>query len=54
MNVVLSGRREEPLRAVADAIGERAWVRPLDVADKDAVNQVASDLLERYGRYYIN
>ncbi|MCP4128008.1 MAG: SDR family NAD(P)-dependent oxidoreductase, partial [Gammaproteobacteria bacterium] len=50
MNVVLSGRREEPLRAVADAIGERAWVKPLDVADKDAVNQVASDLLERYGR----
>jgi len=50
MNVVLSGDQEEPLRAVADAIGERAWVKPLDIADKDAVNQVASDLLERYGR----
>ncbi|MCP3879055.1 MAG: SDR family NAD(P)-dependent oxidoreductase, partial [Sulfitobacter sp.] len=50
MNVVLSGDQEEPLRAVADAIGERAWVKPLDVTDKDAVNQVASDLLERYGR----
>ncbi len=50
MNVVLSGRREEPLRAVADAIGERAWVKPLDIVDKDAVSQVASDVLERYGR----
>jgi len=50
MHVVLSGRREEPLRAVADAIGERAWVQPLDVADKDAVKSVADALLTRYDR----
>ena len=50
MHVVLSGRRAEPLQAVADAIGERAWVQPLDVADKDAVKRVADDLLARYKR----
>ena len=50
MHVVLSGRRTEPLTAVAAVIGERAWVQPLDVADKAAVQQVADALLERYGR----
>ena len=50
MYVVLSGRREGPLQAVANAIGERAWVQPLDVADKEAVKRVADDLLARYNR----
>lgn len=50
VNVVLSGRRPEPLQAVADSIGERAWIQPLDVSDKPAVKQVAESLLERYGR----
>jgi len=50
MHVVLSGRREEPLQAIADVIGDRAWVQPLDVADKDAVQRVADDLLTRYSR----
>ena len=50
MHVVLSGRREEPLQAVAESIGEQAWVQPLDVADKEAVQRVASELLERYSR----
>lgn len=50
MHVILSGRREAPLRAVAEAIGERASVQPLDVADKLAVKQVADDLLAQFGR----
>lgn len=50
MNVVLSGRRPEPLKAVADAIGARALVEPLDVVDKDTVNQVAANIIERFGR----
>jgi len=50
MYVVLSGRREEPLQALADSIGERAWVEPLDVADKEAVQRVGASVLERYGR----
>ena len=50
MHVVLSGRRPEPLKAVADAIGARALVEPLDVVDKDAVNQVAAKIIERFGR----
>lgn len=50
MNVVLSGRREAPLQAVADAIGQRAWVQPLDVTNKDAIKRVSDALLARYGR----
>ncbi len=50
MHVVLSGRRAEPLHAVANVIGDRAWVQPLDVADKAAVKRVADDLLSRYNR----
>jgi len=30
MHLVLSGRREEPLRALADSIGDWAWVEPLN------------------------
>ncbi|MEM7033493.1 MAG: SDR family oxidoreductase [Chloroflexota bacterium] len=48
--VILSGRRETPLQAVAKAIGERAWVKPLDIADKVAVQQVADDIINRYQR----
>lgn len=50
MHVVLSGRRPEPLESMAGEIGQRAWVRPLDVADKAAVQAVADRILERYQR----
>ena len=50
MYVVLSGRREEPLHQLAERIGTRAWVQPLDVSDKDVVSCGASTLLDRYGR----
>jgi NADP-dependent 3-hydroxy acid dehydrogenase YdfG len=49
MQVVLSGRRREPLDAVAAVIGERAVVEPLDVSDRDAVQDVAGRILERFG-----
>jgi NADP-dependent 3-hydroxy acid dehydrogenase YdfG len=50
MNVVLSGRRREPLQTVADTIGERATVDPVDVSDKESVKAVADRLLARFGQ----
>ncbi|MDP6343619.1 MAG: SDR family NAD(P)-dependent oxidoreductase [Alphaproteobacteria bacterium] len=51
--VVLSGRRAEPLEEVANAIAEaggRASVLPLDVADAGAVSAVAEAILAQHGR----
>jgi NADP-dependent 3-hydroxy acid dehydrogenase YdfG len=42
--VVLTGRRREPLEAVAAAIGGAARVAPADVADAAAVGEVAAGL----------
>lgn len=50
MQVVLSGRREQPLRQVAAEIGDAASVEPLDVSDRDAVQTVAGRILEKFGR----
>jgi len=50
MNVVLSGRRREPLDLVAREIGERASVEVLDVSDKDAVKQVSDRILAAHRR----
>jgi len=50
MQVVLSGRRREPLDQLAAALGSNAVVQALDVADKDAVARVAADTLARFGR----
>jgi NADP-dependent 3-hydroxy acid dehydrogenase YdfG len=49
MRVVLSGRREEPLQALAAQLGEAALVCPLDVADQHAVGAVAGEIFERCG-----
>ena len=49
MNVVLSGRREDKLLAVAERIGDRASIEVLDVADRPAVDAVASRIHERFG-----
>lgn len=49
MNVVLSGRRVEKLEEVAAAIGERASIEQLDIADKDAVFAVANRIIEKFG-----
>jgi NADP-dependent 3-hydroxy acid dehydrogenase YdfG len=50
MQVVLSGRRREPLEVLADELGRVALSRPLDVADKEAVGAVASEIVDRHGR----
>lgn len=50
MTVVLSGRRQDKLDAVAGRIGGRAEVAVLDVADKARVAEVASGILARHGR----
>jgi len=50
MRVVLSGRREAPLRAIADDIGDAASVEVLDVSDRSAVFDVAGRIIERHGR----
>jgi NADP-dependent 3-hydroxy acid dehydrogenase YdfG len=50
MHVVLSGRRVERLKEVADSIGEQASVEVLDVADRDAVGSVAERILENFQR----
>ncbi len=51
--VVLSGRRVEPLEAVAAKIagaGGQADIEPLDVADNDAVIAVVARILQHHGR----
>lgn len=50
MQVVLSGRRAEPLTAVAERIGSSASVEVLDVSDKQAVAEVAGRIIARHKR----
>jgi NADP-dependent 3-hydroxy acid dehydrogenase YdfG len=50
MQVVLSGRRREPLEALAAELGALASARPLDVADKAAVAVIAAEIIARFGR----
>jgi NADP-dependent 3-hydroxy acid dehydrogenase YdfG len=52
-SVVLSGRRREPLEAVARAIettGGRAVVEPGDMTDAKRVTEIAESIRERFGR----
>lgn len=52
-SVVLAGRREEPLRATAEALegaGGTALVVPTDVADPAQVNHLFEAAVERFGR----
>lgn len=49
MHVVLSGRREEKLAEVADRTNARGVVKPLDVADRDAVELVAAQIIDQFG-----
>ena len=51
--VILSGRRVTQLENVSGRIsnmGGVSDVKPLDIADVEAVNNVADDILERHGR----
>jgi meso-butanediol dehydrogenase / (S,S)-butanediol dehydrogenase / diacetyl reductase len=47
--VVLVGRRAEPLRAVAAALGERALAIPADAADSTDMAQLAATAAARFG-----
>ncbi|GAB3492182.1 SDR family NAD(P)-dependent oxidoreductase [Amycolatopsis cihanbeyliensis] len=47
--VVLTGRREEPLHAAAEGLGERALCVPADVTDAAAVRGVRDAALDRFG-----
>lgn len=50
MQVILSGRRLEPLNETASEIGPAASVEQLDVSDRDSVSAVADRIIERFGR----
>lgn len=52
-NVVISGRRPEPLAELAEKVrklGVEVVEEPLDVADTDAVMAVAKRLIDKFGR----
>jgi NADP-dependent 3-hydroxy acid dehydrogenase YdfG len=51
--VALSGRRREPLQAVADRIakaGGKALVAPADLGEQEAANGVAAEIAKEFGR----
>ena len=50
LKVVLSGRREEKLKEVADACNGNASIEVLDVADKDDVLAVVDRVIAAHGR----
>ena len=50
MHVVLSGRRQEKLEEVASQCGDAVSIEMLDVADRDAVAQVAQRIIATHGR----
>ena len=50
MHVVLSGRRREKLEEVAQRCLGKASIELLDVADKDAVAEVAARIINTHGR----
>ena len=47
--VILSGRRADPLQAIADQIGDAATVMPLDVSDREAVANVGNSIMAMHG-----
>ncbi|MGY6633699.1 MAG: SDR family oxidoreductase [Alkalilacustris sp.] len=51
--VALTGRSEEPLRALAADIGAPALVYPGDVCDRPAMATIASDLVGRTGGLHV-
>ncbi len=50
MRVVLSGRRIDKLEEVASRCSGEALIEILDVADKNAVSDVAEKIIDRFGR----
>jgi len=48
--IVLTGRRREPLEAVAAQIGSQAHVQPADVSDPEAIAGLFDAIAQRHGR----
>jgi len=48
-NVALSGTRIDPLQALADALGDRAFVLPCNLSDSDAVAALPKQAAEQMG-----
>ena len=56
MDVALSGRRQAPLDEVAELVeskGRRALSAPLDVMDRDGIEQVVADITNALGEIYL-
>lgn len=53
-NVVVVGRRPEPLRELADELGERATWRECDVSDPESVSGLAGALIDREVSIVVN
>lgn len=51
--VALSGTRVEPLKALAEELGPRAFVIPCNLRDSDAVTQLAGQATEAMGGLHI-
>jgi NAD(P)-dependent dehydrogenase (short-subunit alcohol dehydrogenase family) len=49
-DIVILGRREQPLREVADAIGKTATWYPLDVSQRAQVSATVAMVAERWGQ----
>jgi NAD(P)-dependent dehydrogenase (short-subunit alcohol dehydrogenase family) len=50
LDVVLVGRRRDPLHAVADPLGDRALVIPTDIGEATGPPSVVAQTLQRFGR----
>ena len=48
--VVLTGRRKEPLAALAQRIGDKASAEPADLTDAKAVDGVVQRIVQKHGR----
>lgn len=49
-SVALSGTRVEPLQALADELGERAFVVPANLSDSESVEKLPKDAVEAMGQ----
>ena len=52
-SVALSGTRVDPLNALAEELGQRAFVTPCNLGDAEAVNALAGQAIEALGGLHI-
>jgi short-subunit dehydrogenase len=48
--LILSGRKEQNLRQVAEGLAAECFILPLDITDEHAVNNAVSEVLGKYGK----